>query len=124
MCTLPAAYEPLLLTLHKPQVVNGRTLIGDDYGTQLELISEVLYSIDPEGVIPRRFVNSSLAAFAECIEAHRNLYADRTTISSADEADEAAIVEAFAAALAEIDSKAIADPDNWWSLVVEDLRGC
>jgi len=120
MPELPTSYEPLLLTFHQPRLVDGAMVVGNDDGAQLVLVSDAVFSVDPKGRLPRRFVNSSIAAFASCIEAHRE-YCDAVTNASS-EAEELRVGELLAAALAKIDSAALADPENWWSLVVEQVR--
>ena len=120
MPQLPAHYEPLLLTFHEPKLVDDATIIGSDCGTRLELVSEAVFSVDPDGRLPRRFVNSSRAAFASSIEAHRAYCSAITDALSLAEEDHA--VESFAAALVDIDPAALAEPENWWSVVVEQLR--
>jgi hypothetical protein len=47
---------------------------------------------------------------------------DRVTDASAPDADFDGRAEALAVALASIDAVAFADPDNWWSLVFEQME--
>jgi hypothetical protein len=120
MAELPTSYKPLLLTFHEPQLIDGAIVLGSDDGTQLILVSDAVNSVDPKGRLPRRFVNSSIAAFASCIEAHRE-YCDAVTDASSD-VEELRVAERLAVALAKIDSAALADPEHWWSVVVEQVR--
>jgi hypothetical protein len=120
MPELPTSYEPLLLTFHEPRLIDGAIVVGSDDGTQLVLVSDAVFSVDSKGRLSRRFVNSSVNAFASSIDAHRD-YCDAVTDASS-EAEELRIVELFVATLAKIDSAALADPENWWSVVVEQAR--
>ena len=120
MAELPTSYEPLLLTFHEPRLIDGAIVLGSDDSTQLILVSDAVFSVDPKGRLPRRFVNSSIAAFASCIEAHRE-YCDAVPDASS-EAEELRVAELLAVALAKIDSAALADPEHWWSVVVEQVR--
>jgi hypothetical protein len=120
MSELPTSYEPLLLTFHEPRLIDHAIVVGSDDGTRFVLVSDAVFSVDPNGRLPRRFVNSSIAAFASCIEAHRE-YCDAVT-DACSEAEELRVAERLAVVLAKIDSAALADPENWWSVVVEQVR--
>ena len=120
MAELPTRYEPLLLTFHQPRLIDGAIVFGNDDGTQFVLVSDAVFSVDSKGRHPRRFVNSSIAALASCVEAHRE-YCDAVTDASS-EAEELSVAELLAVALVRIDSAALADPENWWSVVVEQAR--
>ena len=113
---IPNDYEPLLLTFHDVQVVDGASVIGDDGGGRLELDGDRIFSRDPTGQLPTRFVNSSLQQLQSCIDAHR-VYAD--TVRDDDDGSAAGV---FAAAIRRIDVECLADSENWWAVVVEQTR--
>jgi hypothetical protein len=68
---LPERYEPLLLTFHTPNIVNGNIVIGSDYGTQLRMVGSAIISVDPAATLLDRFVNSSIDQLAACLAAHK-----------------------------------------------------
>ena len=111
---IPDDYEPLLLTFHEVQFVDGAFVVGSDGASRLELDKIRIFSRDPQGELPTRFVNSSIAQLQSCINAHR-AYAE-----SANEEDAAA--DTLADAIGNIDRKCLADPENWWAVVVEQTR--
>ena len=113
---IPENYEPLLLTFHNVRLVNGTSVIGDDGGGHLELDGDCIISRDPAGQLPTRFVNSSLLQLQSCIDAHR-AYAE-----TVHEDDGGAAAALFANTILEIDPECFADPENWWAVVVEQIR--
>ncbi|MGA2257829.1 MAG: SUKH-4 family immunity protein, partial [Thermoguttaceae bacterium] len=97
-------------------------VVGDDYGTELRVDGAgSVYSVDPRGKLPTRFVNSSLSALAEFIDAHRALLSD-TRDAEPDEAAQVAAVESFHRRLALVDAVAFSDNENWWAVIVEQMR--
>ena len=118
---LPERYEPLLLTFHDPKIVDGATVIGNDYGTLFHLVNSEIISIDPNSILPQRFVNSSTDRLAACIAAHTDYVRAITAANS--EAKELAAVESFAAAIGQIDPHCLAQSENWWSVIIEQMRG-
>jgi hypothetical protein len=113
---IPNDYEPLLLAFHDVRLVDDASVIGNDGGGRLELDGDRIFSRDPAGQLPTRFVNSSLQQLRSCIDAHR-VYAD--TVRADDDGAAAAV---FAAAIRGIDAECFADPENWWAVVVEQTR--
>ena len=113
---IPNDYEPLLLTFHDVQVVDGALVIGDDGGGRLELDGDRIFSRDPTGQLPTRFVNSSLQQLQSCIDAHR-VYAG--TVRDDGNGLAAGV---FAAVIRRIDVECFAAPENWWAVVVEQTR--
>ena len=105
---LPSKFERLLLTFYGKAVQprNGMLLIGDDYGTDLLLDPEdgTIYSVDPNGALPTRFVNSGIKQLAASLAAHR-------------EAEAIGSVQHLRSQIHAIDPQALADPDTWWSCV-------
>jgi hypothetical protein len=117
---LPDKYEPLLLTFHDPGIVDGATVIGNDYGTQFRLVESAIFSVDPGANLPDRFVNSSVDQLSGCIAAHID-YVRAIDAADTDEAESTA-VESFATTLQRIDPRCLSDPENWWSVIVEQMR--
>lgn len=113
---IPDDYEPLLLTFHEVQFVDDAFVVGSDGAARLELVKTRIYSRDPQGEMPTRFVNSSIAQLQSCIHAHR-AYAE-----SVRDDDVGAAAATFADAVRSIDAKCLANPENWWAVVVEQTR--
>src|SRR4051794_34017362 len=69
---LPSRYEHLKLTFYgqdcRPR--GDHVVIGDDYGTDLvlRLSDGAIYSVDPKGTLPTRFMNSGIQQLARFIE--------------------------------------------------------
>ncbi|WP_345686364.1 SUKH-4 family immunity protein [Novipirellula caenicola] len=113
---IPDDYEPLLLTFHEPRVVDGATLIGSDAGGRLEMAGERIVSHDHDGEFPLRFVNSSIAQLQSCIHAHR-AYAESVAVD-----DGGVAAATFADAILKIDPECLVAPENWWAVVLEQIR--
>jgi hypothetical protein len=117
---LPAEYEPLLLKFFDgPLIPGGWRVIGSDYGCDLQvhLESGSVRAFDPQGEIPTRFVNSSLERFAHCIRAYQQYSAD--VVVATDESAAKEVVARFRQTVTELDPAATSDPENWWSLILE-----
>jgi len=115
---------PLLVTFYtgeeflQPLTMAGETycVVGDDYGTKIGLrrMGDV-WSVDPEGQLPCRFINTSIAHFvlflglyeAQCENG------DWEPIAMAGE---------LRAQFDENDLFALSNEDNWWSLILEQIR--
>jgi len=111
---LPRKYEPLLLTFYgrEAREAGDGVIIGDDYGTELHLTADgTVVSIDPEGQLPARFMNSGVAQLAQFLE----------VVSRADRPDDERGREMWRE-LAELDPPAFADEENWWAVVLEQVR--
>jgi SUKH-4 immunity protein len=121
--TLPQSYEPLLLTFYRPplKVVEGAAVIGTDEGSEfrIDLASGRVSSVDPKGVLPSRFVNSTINQLADAIAAHRE-YASR--VCNVDEADASRVVQELRRRLTVADAAATSDPEAWWSLILEQAK--
>jgi hypothetical protein len=76
--TFPRKYEPLLLTFYGTNVrlKDGLIAIGDDYGTTLYLnpSDRHIDSVDENGQLPTRFVNSSLEQLRRCLAEYENVF--------------------------------------------------
>lgn len=117
---LPEQYEPLLLTFHDPEIVNGNVVIGSDYGTELRMVDSAIISVDPTATLPDRFMNSSLDQLAACLETHDKF--TRTVDAAGNEKAELLAVDAFVLAIGQIDPVCISDPENWWAFVIEQIQ--
>ena len=113
---IPDDYEPLLLTFHEVQFIDNAFVVGSDGAARLELDKTNIYSRDPQGELPTRFVNTSIAQLQSCINAHRE-YAESVSDNDGREA-----ADTFAEAIRKIDRQCLADPENWWAVVVEQTR--
>jgi SUKH-4 immunity protein len=115
---LPATYEPLVLTFyrHEVRLKDGLIVIGDDYGTTLYLDPRNghIESRDDNGQLPVRFLNSSLDQLQQCLEEY-----DKVRTSGDDDLE---TVERFRCAMQRIDPAALDNPENWWSLIIEQLN--
>jgi hypothetical protein len=115
---LPRSYDPLLLTFYgrdAREVNGGEILIGNDYGTELRVRSAdgVVLSVDPQGKLPTRFVNSGVEQLARFLE----------VVSAVDRGDDRdGGKRSMRDRLRAIDPPAFADAENWWSLVLEQVR--
>ena len=118
---LPPEYEPLLLTFYRPplRVVRGRAVIGTDGGTELHVVPSKgdVVSVAPHGDSPSRFVNSSVEQLARSVAAYAR-YAQRVA-GVDDEAAARRLVDQLRREIAGIDTAATADPEAWWSLILE-----
>lgn len=93
-------------------------MIGHDEGTWLvESPVGVVESRSPSGQV--RFVNSTLQAFERSLALFAPIWGRR---SAHDDAGAASDVEALRRGLREIDPQAIADPESWWALIVEQMQ--
>jgi len=117
---LPNRYEPVLLTFygHESRPRGDYIIIGDDYGTELcvRLSDGAVYSVDPEGSLPRRFMNSGIRQLAKFISIYET--------GRAEAPSEPGCLEArrLRNKMAEIDLKAIEDPENWWSRILDQVE--
>ena len=112
---LPAVYEPLLLSFYvEPWRADDWIVIGDDWGTEFRVdAAGAIYSFDPFGEKPTRFVNSSVQQLARFINAHREFIHPLRQPSE---------VKRFRDRLESIDSKAMSNTENWWAVVIERMQ--
>jgi hypothetical protein len=121
---LPGRCKPLLLTFYGAEArQNGNYIvIGDDEGPELcvDASDGTVLSIDVEGGLPTRFVNSSVDQLARSLEAYLE-YAKkvRRARSEVDEAELAAEVQRLIAA---VDPLALGDSEHWWAVVLEQAE--
>lgn len=109
---------PLLVTFYtsdellRPLTVAGNTywVVGDDCGTKIGLRrSGDVWSVDPEGQLTCRFINTSIAYFVLFL----GLY--EAQFKNARDAVE------LRAQFHENDLFALSNEDNWWSLILEQI---
>ena len=100
--------------------------VGAYFGTdsvcelQVDAISGTVRAFDPGGKLPTRFVNSTAKQLGAFIVAYGRYCADAR--AARDEADTDTIVEGLRRTLVALDPAATADPENWWSLVLEQVN--
>jgi hypothetical protein len=120
---LPERCEPLLLTFYRAplEVVGRAVVVGTDEGTQIrvDLADGRVFSVDPEGDLPTRLVNSSVEQLADAIAAYRE-YAAR--VRDVDDDAAARLVEELRRRLEAIDGGATSGPSGWWSLILEQAE--
>ena len=123
VASLPKRYEPLLLTFYRAPlaVVEGAVVVGTDEGTQfrVDVADGRVWSVDPQGGLPPRLVNSSVEQLAEAIAAYRE-YAAR--VSGVDDDEATRLVQALRGHLNGVDAGATSDPAGWWSLILEQAE--
>jgi hypothetical protein len=90
--------------------------LGHDLGTWIVEQEGGVWSLDPEGEIPTRFVCASMELLQIMLDvfAERGQVITKMTDEQAEQFD-----RAMGSRLADIDPTAFAHPDNWWPLVVE-----
>lgn len=115
-----ARYEPLQFTFTGNVRSDGDdyVVIGVDYGTELRVLlrSGAVYSVDPEGELPVRFVNSSIERLGQFIRISQS-YAGRAN----DDSGVANVAGKLKEELAAVNPPAFADPENWWAVVLEQM---
>src|SRR5262245_50717602 len=71
-------YPPLLLTFYNESAHQrgNYVVIGNDYGTELcvHLSDGRVYSIDPNGILPTRFVNGSISQLVDFIRIYSSTF--------------------------------------------------
>ena len=123
---LPQSVEPLFELRAPVRVVmsDGRTAcrFGSDFGTDLVVVSPngKIVSVSPDGSYPERFVNSNLDRFRDFLD--KVTVARRRISLMMDEREIDSVLDDLEASLVAADATALVDPDNWWSVVVEQMR--
>jgi len=112
-----------LLTFYGANVrqAKGQVAIGNDYGTELCLNPEddSIWTIDFEGKLPSRFVNSSLEQLAHFIREYAK-YTEE--VSSLDDEAATNLVRDLRKRLASADARVFLDTENWWAVVLEQAE--
>jgi len=119
---LPGEYQPLLLTFQRGGAARqsgGLVAIGSDFGTTLycDPADGRVLSVDDSGRLPTRFVNSSIAQLAACLSVYER--AREALAAGSPGGDD---VEVLRSRLTRADAVALADPEHWWSLIVEQVE--
>ncbi|WP_435016439.1 SUKH-4 family immunity protein [Tundrisphaera sp. TA3] len=121
---LPEQYEPLLLTFYgvRTRTKGQFAVIGDDEGTEfcIEPSTGSVLSIDFEGQVPTRFVNSSIGQLSRFVDGYAD-YARRVGLVQSEE-EAAAMVRELRERLLLIDAGAFETPECWWTLVLEQAE--
>jgi hypothetical protein len=114
---------PLLVTFHtgddllRPLAAAAETywVVGDDDGTKIGLTSKGdVWSVDPEGQLPRRFINTSIAHLVLFLGLYQN-------VGETSDGIPVAIAGELRAQFDETDPSALANAENWWSVVLEQI---
>lgn len=121
---LPERYEPLLLSFvaaDETQAKGQLVAIGDDCGTTLycDLADGHILSLDDSGRLPARFVNSGITQLARCLAEYET--AQERKREPSQELDDVAVAGTLRSRLARVDAVALADPEHWWSVIVEQV---
>jgi hypothetical protein len=110
---LPERYESLLLTFYGVQTrTRGRfVVIGDDEGTEFCIDPSVgsVLSIDFEGQVPTRFVNSGISQLARFVESYADFAVRVGRAQSEEEA--VTLVRDLCERLSVIDARAFETPE-------------
>lgn len=94
--------------------------IGSDNGTEICIDpNNEIVSVDVYGVYPKRFVNSSLESLFECVAIYL-IYNDR--LMSADDDEIGVLIGEIRQKFSHVDEKALADEENWWSVILEQVE--
>jgi hypothetical protein len=120
---LPENYEPLLLAFYRAplKVIDGAVVIGTDDQTEfrVDLTDGRVSSVDPEGDVPPRVVNSSMNQLVDALATYRE-YAGQVRVEGEDEATR--LVQELRRRLKAMDARAADDPEGWWSLILEQAE--
>lgn len=120
---LPKAYEPLDILFSSPAphataanlVVIGAERFGNDICVDRD--TGRVWSLDPEGDLPTRFINSDVERLMASLGAHEALVRIRIERGAVPDED----AEVLSRALAAIDADALADEEHWWAVIVEQI---
>ena len=99
---------------------NTKVVIGEDSGgfLCLDKHSGCMYSLSDD-YYPTMFVNSSIEDFVRCLYVYKINYDNHAKDITED--DEIAVFHHLTAEFNEIDNRILADPNNWWSQMIEML---
>lgn len=97
--------------------------IGSDYGTRICIDEEnegQIVSVDANGNLPTRFVNSSVTHLAESL----TLFRKRKEELSANLSDEAfdQLINGLVQELSIADRRIFDNEENWWAVIFEQIR--
>lgn len=96
-------------------------IIGDDYGTRLGIKENTgeIFSIDPDGILPTRLVNSSILVLLAFLETYAK---EQPALVEASEEEASRIVARLRDEWQTLDAIALDDPESWWSVVLEQTE--
>ena len=110
-------WQPAGRSVH--QGVDGH-VIGKDEATVFVVAQDgSVWSIDPTGVLPQRFVNSSTACLAIFLADLPPLW---RTLDGVNDDEVEPIVNKLVLRLQSVDPPALGDADTYWAVVVEQIR--
>jgi hypothetical protein len=91
---------------------DGRTflVIGDDGSVR---------SIDPQGLLDERFVNTTTSQFEASLTVFAEAWTRREALTDSEARDQ---VASLRVRLTEMDAQSLADPENWWAVILEQLE--
>lgn len=95
-------------------------VIGEDDATVFVVAEDgSVWSVDPTGVLPRRFVNSS----TECLAAYlADLPPSWRALAGVDDAEAERTLDQLVMRLEPLDPPALGDDEAYWAVVVEQIR--
>ncbi|TCS93245.1 SUKH-4 family immunity protein [Hazenella coriacea] len=107
----------LELAYESKQIVS----IGDDFGTKIciEPDSDQIISIDEQAEYPTRFVNSSITNLLQFMMIYKKKL---PALKDATDEEACKIVDQINKEYKRIDSKAIENEENWWSIILEQTE--
>lgn len=123
---LPKAVDPLF-EVRDLSILESRDQgrlycrFGTDHGTDLcvALDDGAVMSLSVAGDYPDRFVNTSLPAFIEFLLLVSD--ARRRFLDLGDDEIDLLIAD-LETRLRRLDDRALADPDDWWSVIIEQMK--
>jgi hypothetical protein len=99
---------------------SGGLVIGEDEATVFVVAEDGSdWSVDPMGVLPRRFVNSSTECLATFLA---DLPPSWRTLAGVDDDEAEHIVHELGLRLQSIDPPALRNDEAYWAVVVEQIR--
>ncbi len=135
-------YEHLLLTfeLHNriptmtdiggernaPKEWKRLKVIGSEDGQPSICLDEsqsgAVLSVDSKQKLMTRYVNSGVRELGLFLTVHKRDYLDNPKIPNLSEEEAQPIIDAIEKEFRSVDKSALTDPDNWWSVILEQMR--
>lgn len=118
-------FEGITFYFESPSIqkieINGKEylVLGDDYGTKLcaELTSENIFSVDVEGELPTRYINSSIENFILFIM----IFEQYQKSLDEDEDENMNKLSELQSTFNKYDKAALDGEENWWSVIIEQI---
>lgn len=97
--------------------------IGTDDATQICIQKKtgLIFAIDLEQCIPRRYVNSNIKFFVEFLNLFKT-YESQVVEFEDDEESSSTLVKNVVAEMRKIDIDAFRNPDDWWPTVTQQME--